>query len=319
MARKRIKRTVCPNCGYAMGSDANYCASCGQENHTHKLPVRHFVVEWLSGMFNFDTKLLRTVRDLFWPPGLVIKEFNENKRTRYVHPLRLYLFTSVLFFLLLAWATARLEADEGPAVVVNPPEAGTNEATGLTLQLDGDQEITDSTLTALSAIPRITNEVLDSTMMAAGITPGVINRTMIRLALNMSGNSLRKEAFLQEFLSTFSKVMFVMLPLFALLMKLLYWRGRRFYTEHLVFALYFHTVLYLLFGLSLGLGSVFDGQWTDSFLLPGTVGYLLWAMHTVHQRSWLNTSWKMLLLLFAYSLLLVLGLMAAALIGSINA
>jgi hypothetical protein len=42
-------------------------------------------------------------------------------------------------------------------------------------------------------------------------------------------------------------------------------------------------------------------------------------MHTVHQRSWLNTSWKMLLLLFAYSLLLALGLMAAAVIGSINA
>ncbi len=319
MARKRITRSVCPNCGYALGSDANFCASCGQENHTHKLPVRHFVVEWLSGMFNFDTKLLRTLRDLFWPPGQVIKAFNENKRMRYVHPLRLYLFTSVLFFLLLAWATARLPANEGPEVDLYASGEGPVDAKGLTLDLGGDHEISDSTLVSLSAMPRISNEVLDSTMMAVGVAPSIINRTMIRLALNLSGNSRRKDAFVQEWLSTFSKVMFVMLPLFALLLRSLYWRGRMFYTEHLVFALYFHTVLYLLFGLSLGLGAVFDGQWTDSFLLPGTVGYLLWAMHTVHQRSWLNTSWKMLLLLFAYSLLLVLGLMAAAVIGSINA
>ena len=88
MARTRVKRPECPNCGRALEADANFCAHCGQENHTHKLPVRHFVVEWLSGMFNFDTKLLRTLRDLFWPPGLVIREFNANKRIRYVHPLR---------------------------------------------------------------------------------------------------------------------------------------------------------------------------------------------------------------------------------------
>lgn len=318
MARKRIKGAQCPNCGYALEAEANFCASCGQENHTHKLPVRHFVVEWLSGMFNFDTKLLRTLRDLFWPPGLVIRAFNQNKRVRYVHPLRLYLFTSVLFFLALAWATERLQADEGPVVVVNAADEGPIEAKGLTLDLGGDRQIMDSTLVALSALPRISNEVLDSTMRVAGVTPSILNRTLIRLALNLSGNSRRKEAFVQEWLSTFSKVMFVILPLFALLLKLLYWRSRMFYTEHLVFALYFHTVLYLMFGLSLGLGAMFDGEWTDRFLLPGTVIYLLWAMHTVHQRSWLNTIWKALLLLLAYSLLLVIGLIAAAVIGSIS-
>ena len=319
MARKRIKRPECPNCGRALEADANFCAQCGQENHTHKLPVRHFVVEWLSGMFNFDTKLLRTLRDLFWPPGRVIKEFNANKRVRYVHPLRLYLFTSVLFFLLLAWATARLQADEGPAVIVNPSEGEPRETNGLTLQLGDDRQITDSTLVALSALPRVTNEVLDSTMVAGNITPSIINRTMIRLALNLSGSSLRKEVFVQELLSTFSKVMFVLLPLFALLLKFLYWRSRMYYTEHLVFALYFHTVLYLLFGISLLLGIIGAGSWSDSILIPLTLGYLFWAAHTVHQRSWMNTAWKVAVLIVIYVVLLGFGLVAAAVVGSINA
>jgi len=319
MARRRIKRSECPNCGHSLEGEANFCARCGQENHTHKLPVRHFMVEWLSGMFNFDTKLLRTLRDLFRPPGQVIKEFNANKRMRYVHPLRLYLFTSVLFFLLLAWFTSRLQENEGQVVVMNSPEGIPSESNGLTLHLGGDRTITDSTLVALSAMPRITNELLDSTMVADGVTPSVINRTMIRLALNLSGNSLRKEAFVQELLSTFSKVMFVLLPLFALLLKLFYWRSGTFYTEHLVFALYFHTVLYLLFGLSLLLGEVWEGSWTDSILVPLIIGYFFWAAHTVYQRSWKNTIWKISVIIVAYCVLLGFGLVAAAVVGSINA
>ena len=59
MARQRVKRTDCPNCGRSLLAADNYCPSCGQENHTHKLPVRHFIVELLSGLFNFDTKLRR--------------------------------------------------------------------------------------------------------------------------------------------------------------------------------------------------------------------------------------------------------------------
>ena len=318
MARKRIKRPECPNCGHSLDADANFCARCGQENHTHKLSVRHFVVEWLSGMFNFDTKLLRTLRDLFRPPGQVIKEFNANKRMRYVHPLRLYLFTSVLFFLTLAWVTSRLQEDEGPVVVLNDQNDSTTESNGLTLQLDGEKLITDSTLTALSGMRHITNEVLDSTLVAEGISASVMNRAMIRLALNASGNSLRKEAFVQELLSSFSKLMFVLLPLFALLLMVFHRRSRMFYTEHLVFALYFHTVIYLLFGLSLLLGEIWEGSWMINVLAPMIIGYLFWAAHTVYQRSWMSTFVSVSVIIVAYSLLLIVGLVAAAVIGSIN-
>ncbi len=317
MARVRVKRPECPNCGRSLAPETNYCSGCGQENHTHKLPVRHFVVEWLSGVFNFDTKLLHTLRDLFWPPGLVIKEFNANKRARYVHPLRLYLFTSLLFFLLLGWVTSRLDADEGPVLEVNAGDDG-EPSEGLTLQFEGDRRIMDSTLVALSAMPHVTNAILDSTMTANGIEPGTMSRAMIRLALNVSGNSLRKGDFIQEMLSSFSKVMFVLVPVFALLLMLLFWRGRNYYTEHLVFALYFHTVLYLFFGISLMLGEAFDQSWTDAWLPPVIVAYLFWAVRTVHERSWFATSWKVLVLFVGYSICLALGLASAAVLGSIS-
>jgi hypothetical protein len=315
MARKRQRTERCGNCDTALPNGTNYCPSCGQENHTHKLPVRHFVVEWLAGMFNFDTKLLHTLRDLFWPPGKVIREFNANKRVRYVHPLRIYLFTSLLFFLYLAASTAKLNEDAGPVVVVGNSEP--QEANGLQLQLDNGSTIADSALVALSARSSLTNTVLDSTLQANGAPPTLLNRTFMRLALNLSGNSLRKEAFVQQLFTSFSKVLFVLVPLFAAFLMALFWRTARFYTEHLVFALYFHTALFLLLGCTLIIN-----RWTDSTvaanLMPLIIPLqLVLSVRTVHGRSWWSSTWRALLILLIYVLLVGLGIAAAAIISSL--
>ena len=39
--------------------------------------------------------------------------------------------------------------------------------------------------------------------------------------------------------------MFVFLPLLALVMKLLYWRPKRFYVEHLLFLVHNHAFVFL--------------------------------------------------------------------------
>lgn len=315
MARKRQRKEHCPNCDAALPAGTNYCPNCGQENHTHKLPVRHFIIEWLSGMFNFDTKLLHTLRDLFWPPGKVIREFNANRRIRYVHPLRIYLFTSLLFFLLVAVITTGLQEGEGAAIVVNGSEQ--EQADGLRLELGDGQSVEDSTLVALSARTMLSNEVLDSTLIAHGATPSLLNRTFMRLALNLSGNSLRKEAFVQQLFSSFSKVLFVLVPLFAAMLFGLFWRTAKFYTEHLVFALYFHTFLFLLLGITMALKQWADLTGTLALLPVLALVYLVWSVRTVHGRSWWSSTWRGLLLSFLYAVMLIFGIAAAAIISSL--
>lgn len=318
MARKRAKRTECPNCGRSLLEADNYCPRCGQENHTHKLPVRHFVVELLSGLFNFDTKLLRTLRDLFWPPGLVIREFNANRRVRYVPPLRLYLFTSVLFFILLAWTTDRLEIGADDVVAVNEPRNGEANTQGLTLNFGGDTELTDSTLNALSMRPVITNASIDSALTSAGIGSGFWTRAAVRMGINARAGSNRKAAYVQNIFSMFSKLMFILLPLFALLLLVLHLGSGRYYSEHLVFALYFHTVLFLLIGMRLLLGQFIDMGSASILFLLFAVFHLLWSIRVVYRSSWWRTILRTTLLVFLYFILLVLGSGTAAVMGAMD-
>ena len=42
------------------------------------------------------------------------------------------------------------------------------------------------------------------------------------------------------------RAMFVFLPLLALVMKLLYWRPKRYYVEHLLFLIHNHAFVFLL-------------------------------------------------------------------------
>jgi hypothetical protein len=50
---------------------------------------------------------------------------------------------------------------------------------------------------------------------------------------------------------TASKMVFLLIPLFALLLKLLYIRRKRLYFEHLIFSLHIHSFIFLLLILSL--------------------------------------------------------------------
>ena len=300
-----------------MAAADNFCGRCGQENHTHKLPVGHFLLELLSGLFNFDTKLLRTLRDLFVPPGLVIHEFNANKRARYVHPLRLYLFTSLIFFLLLAWTTSRLEKEEQQSMEVGSEVEPSESQGGLSLELGEGKELSDSTLQSLVSRPVLMDADIDSTLIANGISAGFWERVIVRIVMNVSAsaNTSRKAAYVQNLLAAFSKLMFVLLPLFALILHLLHIRRGLFYTEHLVFALYFHSVLYMLIALQLGLGTLSSSFGLVQLPFYLALIYLFWAMRTVYERSWPKTFLKTLVLVALYMILLVLGFAASAVIG----
>lgn len=105
-----LENNDCYNCGFKLSETYKYCPNCGQKNTTHKIAFGHFFMEVLEGLFHFDSKILLTVRDLFIP-GRIIVNYNQNKRARYVPPIRFYIFTSVIFFTLLTISTGSEEKD----------------------------------------------------------------------------------------------------------------------------------------------------------------------------------------------------------------
>ena len=60
------------------------------------------VFEFFREMFELDSRVFRTLKSLLFRPGHLSSEFSRNRRAAYMSPVRLYLFISFLFFLVLS-------------------------------------------------------------------------------------------------------------------------------------------------------------------------------------------------------------------------
>ena len=91
---------ACPNCG----SDRpdRFCSHCGQNDRDYMRGLWSVVYEFFREMFELDSRLFRTLKSLLFKPGHLSSEFSRNRRAAYMSPVRLYLFTSFLFFLVLS-------------------------------------------------------------------------------------------------------------------------------------------------------------------------------------------------------------------------
>lgn len=73
--RVKIKNIHCPNCDYKFREIENFCPNCGQDNHSHKIPLKHYIIEFLEGTIHFDTKVFKTFRLLLFRPGQLTKDY----------------------------------------------------------------------------------------------------------------------------------------------------------------------------------------------------------------------------------------------------
>lgn len=76
-----------------------YCHICGQENVVPKQSFWGLTKHFVYDIFHFDGKFFETLRLLFFKPGKISRAYVEGKRMRYLDPIRMYLFTSAIFFL----------------------------------------------------------------------------------------------------------------------------------------------------------------------------------------------------------------------------
>ncbi|WP_338876541.1 DUF3667 domain-containing protein [Spirosoma sp. SC4-14] len=101
MSTEHDQWSVCPNCDTPLPEHAHYCPNCGQENHTHKQPFGHLLYEFVESITHFDAKLWATLKATVLKPGQFVVDFVNDKRARYVPPARLYVFVSVIFFVMV--------------------------------------------------------------------------------------------------------------------------------------------------------------------------------------------------------------------------
>lgn len=257
---------ACLNC--AAPATGRFCAGCGQEIKHHSVALGPLLSDALAELASWDSKLFRTLMPLVIRPGFLTNEYNAGRRVPYLSPLKLYLTLSVLFFLLLSWThpVAQFVHIKPGSITV-----GTGEDT------------------AAMSKPAVRHTKLSSSF----------GRIMERGAAKANQSPA---AFIATLIDDIPKMMFFLLPLFALTLKLLYLRTKRLYVEHLIFLLHVHALAFLALSPLL----LFHLDW-----LAGVLGFALWvyllvALRVVYKQGWAKTFWKMQVILTSYILLLSL-------------
>src|SRR5205814_2900183 len=90
--------THCENCGAPLTGE--FCSQCGQHAIDYRRSILRVLWDAADSFLNWDTKFLKTLGLLLIRPWELTNDFNAGRRARYVHPLRLYLIASIVFFLL---------------------------------------------------------------------------------------------------------------------------------------------------------------------------------------------------------------------------
>ncbi|WP_374558155.1 DUF3667 domain-containing protein [Thermomonas sp.] len=174
----------------------------------------------------------------------------------------------------------------------------------------------------------------DKHPIAIGWLPEFANRWLNTQAQHASDNveRLKKDpgAFKDAVLGAIPTTLFVLVPVFALLLKLAYVFKRRLYMEHLIVALHSHAFLCQCLLLVLlahvpsetfapdgtWLNGVFD--WVEGLLLLWMPVYLLLMQKRVYGQGWPMTLLKYGVLGVIYSVLLAFAVTAAAMIGLVS-
>jgi len=290
----------CRNCGAPI--DGEYCRTCGQREGRGDLHFADAAADVLGDVFTWDSRVWRTLFPLLFRPGFLSAEFNAGRRMSYMPPFRLYIVVSFLMFLVISLTAgdAVVSGDWGEdspdAVVINdlavdldpsPETATSNEASATTPESD-----------------EFTIELLEG-------GPAWIQALEERLEANAKRVKEDPADYVDDLLDHLPQVMFVMLPLFALLLKLAYFFSSYHYLQHLVFALHYHTFVYLLFLISKVLEKI---SWNVDGLFSLVLAvYLPLALRRGYGSSWGGAIGKSLALLLSYAIALFVGVVAAAL------
>jgi len=120
--------------------------------------------------------------------------------------------------------------------------------------------------------------------------------------------------FFFKFVNVLPKLMFVLLPLLAFVLKVLYFGSGRFYVEHVIFTMHVQAFAFLVAIPAVATHSQILGAATGIWIL----GYELVAMRKVYAQSWGKTILKFSLLQVSFSVLEVIGVFAAALTGFLS-
>jgi len=304
----------CENCGALLNGP--YCSQCGQKAADRIVPIWHMINEALEAVIELDLRVLYTLPKFLFLPGRLTKEYINGRRKRYIRPFRLYLFSTFLLFAVIAFTTTGnfgFVLDPQGMARFNPPN------TALAASTTPDPDTTEERDASMFGDPdrrkKMAQQIRsDSTSInvelyddpAANENMERVLRTKVAQAIEDPWEAVSSAIDRGPYL------MFLLLPIFAFLLKILYIRRGRLYVEHLIFSLHVHAFSFFAFtaGLLLDQSSIGWLQATAPWVDASPLLYLVLAMSHVYEQGLIKSAIKTTMLLSIYSIVFAIGFLA---------
>lgn len=297
----------CKNCGSML--EGIYCHKCGQYALDTKQSFWKFIQQYFDNTYQVDGRFLRTFWLLFFLPGFLTEEFVKGRIVSYVHPLKMYLFCSIVFFAL--------------AFLFVPSDIGSDKdksANETSLKINEDSLSTEQKLAIKNKIVNTYkgNRLLtsDSAKLAnMGVVDSLIEFSDSLLTVNKdvktvvrSKNRLEEKIFYQSFIGSVKTylplVMLILMPIYGLLLGMFFRRRYKNYMPHFVFAVHvniFTIILALILALMFWFGATAG---TYSMTLYAVLSlHIILATKRFYKQGWIKTLIKSFVVYAMYALI----------------
>jgi len=318
----------CLNCGQIV--EERFCTHCGQENLQIQDSAFHLILHYIQDLFHYNGKIWHTLKNLIVKPGLVPVEYMEGKRMRNLDPVRFYVFSSTVFFLILFFIVNVREWHEPPPSELNY----TKRLYNLNQEKKFLKGAPDTAYVNLLIAPLIAKQdsagTLDSTSSGSSFqldlgTPptdttdsGWLSKLIGKRAEQRRQELEEKHSgdagsaatdFFDEVFHKLPLLLFLSMPFFALFLKLLYLRSfRKRYVDHFIFSVYHYAFLFMITSLFMivnyGMNKVHH-PWVEAILNYGTglfflylAVYLWLSMKRFYLDRWYYRLPRYLILMF---------------------
>ncbi len=317
--------TQCEDCGAKL--HGHYCSECGQIAVDYRRSFRYVMADVAESFLNWDSKFTKTLGQLMIRPGWLTNQFTAGRRTRYLHPLRVYLLVSVAFFLCARFLpispAARPSADFTPQTRAEV-EKSINKIPALPADVRAEvsKALREEEKKSAARKEAAAKENISPIIQIDGGGNGAEGRLgkwlEKRVKDKVGEDGTKTQLFADTLRNNISTMMLFCIPLFAFVLKILYLRQHRFYIEHLVYALHIHSFFYI--AVLLTVFSAVAAKWWA----PTLQGAVIWifilaivaqvfiSIRQVYRQSWLMTSFKFFFGGFVYLFVIALALAITA-------
>jgi hypothetical protein len=279
------KEKNCLNCGTEVTD--RFCSHCGQENLEPKETFSHLFAHFFKDVTHYDSKLLTTIKYLLFKPGFLSNQYFAGKRTKYLNPIRMYIFISFIFFLVLFLKKndEPVKTNENDFTQTNIIKQHLADSLKASIQHTQNNVFYDSVKAVVTneiaskldtlASQKDTTEIIEFGLGDEGIKftlkegkyndvaeydsvqqtlpddkkdKGIIH-WLIRANVGLKDRyGSRSEVVVAEnFEHSIPKLMFILLPLFAWFLYMFHSRKKFYYAQHAIFSVHFHSFVFLLF------------------------------------------------------------------------